>query len=162
MAKIRAVLDQETWVEVDVPDEFQAIVTSLICSETSTSENPDDAQGNTATSYDEAITNDDSSLVGDNGVPDAQKQIKRVDSSEIPSDVTGNDKSRPEKNKSDVVNSLAQNNNSTKERGKSTSHTLLYKGVGYHMVNWLVILFNFLFRFSSGLFIVFHSSFFCS
>ncbi|XP_015875621.2 vacuolar protein sorting-associated protein 54, chloroplastic [Ziziphus jujuba] len=140
MAKIRAVLDQETWVEVDVPDEFQAIVTSLICSETSTSENPDDAQGNTATSYDEAITNDDSSLVGDNGLPDAQKQIKRVDSSEIPSDVTGNDKSRPEKNKSDVVNSLAQNDNSTKERGKSTSHTLLYKGVGYHMVNCGLIL----------------------
>jgi vacuolar protein sorting-associated protein 54 len=29
MAKIKAVLDQETWVPVDVPEEFQAIVLSL-------------------------------------------------------------------------------------------------------------------------------------
>ncbi|XP_076949524.1 vacuolar protein sorting-associated protein 54, chloroplastic-like [Bidens hawaiensis] len=29
MAKLKAVLDQETWVEVDVPNEFQAIVDSL-------------------------------------------------------------------------------------------------------------------------------------
>ena len=30
MAKIKAVLDQETWVAVDVPEEFQAIVLSLL------------------------------------------------------------------------------------------------------------------------------------
>ena len=29
MAKIKAVLDQETWIAVDVPEEFQAIVLSL-------------------------------------------------------------------------------------------------------------------------------------
>ncbi|KAK9064384.1 hypothetical protein SSX86_015766 [Deinandra increscens subsp. villosa] len=29
MTKLKAVLDQETWVEVDVPDEFQAVVDSL-------------------------------------------------------------------------------------------------------------------------------------
>lgn len=154
MAKIRAVLDQETWVEVDVPDEFQAIVTSLMCSETLISENPDDAQGTTSTSYNEAITSDNSSLVEDNGLTDAQNQIKRVDSSEIPSEITGNDKTS-EKNKSDVVNSSAQNNSSIKERGKSTSHTLLYKGVGYHMVNWLVILFYLFFTFSFCLFNMF-------
>ena len=48
MTKIRAVLDQETWVEVDVPDEFQAIVSSLFFSEVLISENPDDAEGSTS------------------------------------------------------------------------------------------------------------------
>ncbi|KAJ6417462.1 hypothetical protein OIU84_003226 [Salix udensis] len=33
MTKIKAVLDQEMWVEVDVPEEFQAIVASLFYSE---------------------------------------------------------------------------------------------------------------------------------
>ena len=33
MVKIKAVLDQETWVSVDVPDEFQAILSSLSSSE---------------------------------------------------------------------------------------------------------------------------------
>lgn len=51
MTKIKAVLDQETWVEVDVPDEFQAIVTSLFYPEALISENPDDVQGNVETSY---------------------------------------------------------------------------------------------------------------
>lgn len=46
MTKIKAVLDQETWVEVDVPDEFQAIVNSLFMSEALIFENSDDAQGN--------------------------------------------------------------------------------------------------------------------
>lgn len=105
MTKIKAVLDQETWVEVDVPDEFQAIVTSLFYPEALISENPDDVQ-----------------------------------------DITVKEKSAPvaeavEKNKADVANSLAQNNNSnTKERGRSTSQTLSYKDVGYHMVNCGLIL----------------------
>lgn len=140
MAKIRAVLDQETWVEVDVPDEFQAIVTSLFCSETLIAENPDDAQGNMATSYGEVVKSNDSSLVEDNGLPNAQNQIKRADSGEIPIDINANTETSGKK-KSDVVNSLAQNNSSTMERGKSTSHTLLCKDVGYHMVNWLVLFF---------------------
>ena len=33
MVKIKAVLDQETWVSVDIPDEFQAILSSLSSSE---------------------------------------------------------------------------------------------------------------------------------
>lgn len=105
MTKIKAVLDQETWVEVDVPDEFQAIVTCLFYPEALISENPDDVQ-----------------------------------------DITMKEKSAPvaeavEKNKADVANSLAQNNHSnTKERGRSTSQTLSYKDVGYHMVNCGLIL----------------------
>ncbi|KAF3452422.1 hypothetical protein FNV43_RR02855 [Rhamnella rubrinervis] len=139
MAKIRAVLDQETWVEVDVPDEFQAIVTSLFCSETLIVENEDDAQGNMATSYCEVIKSNDSSLVEDNGLPNAQNQIKQADSSEVPIDINANTETSA-KNKSDVINSLAHNNSSTKERGKSTSHTLLCKDAGYHMVNCGLIL----------------------
>lgn len=34
MSKITAVLEQETWVAVDAPDEFQAIVDSFTSSET--------------------------------------------------------------------------------------------------------------------------------
>ncbi|XP_028088798.1 vacuolar protein sorting-associated protein 54, chloroplastic-like isoform X1 [Camellia sinensis] len=82
MAKIKAVLDQETWVEVDVPDEFQAIVTSLFCSEPLTAEHTDDGQDNTARS----------------------------------------------------------NSTNNKQRGKSSSQTLLFRGVGYHMVNCGLIL----------------------
>ncbi|XP_028099055.1 vacuolar protein sorting-associated protein 54, chloroplastic-like [Camellia sinensis] len=44
MAKIRAVLDQETWVEVHVAEEFQAIVSFVFCSEPLTTGHTDDAQ----------------------------------------------------------------------------------------------------------------------
>ncbi|GFS38256.1 similar to VPS54 [Actinidia rufa] len=47
LAKIKAVLDQETWVEVDVPDVYQAILTSLFCSEPLTTGNVNDGQDNT-------------------------------------------------------------------------------------------------------------------
>ncbi|PON76597.1 Vps54-likeVacuolar protein sorting-associated protein 54, C-terminal [Parasponia andersonii] len=100
MTKIKAVLDQETWVEVDVPDEFQAILSSLFFSEALLSENSDDAQ-ETSALVSEAV----------------------------------------EKNKVNAVNSLAEHNHSNnKERGKSTSQTLLYTDVGYHMVNCGLIL----------------------
>ncbi|THF98578.1 hypothetical protein TEA_003790 [Camellia sinensis var. sinensis] len=105
MAKIKAVLDQETWVEVDVPDEFQAIVTSLFCSEPLTAEHTDDGQDNTA----------------------------RVNSLPVIEPT--------ENNKSDVLTSLGQSNSTNnKQRGKSSSQTLLFRGVGYHMVNCGLIL----------------------
>ncbi|XP_028062486.1 vacuolar protein sorting-associated protein 54, chloroplastic-like isoform X1 [Camellia sinensis] len=44
MAKIRGVLDRETWVEVHVAEEFQAIVSSLFCSEPLITGHTDDAQ----------------------------------------------------------------------------------------------------------------------
>lgn len=92
------------------------------------------------------VTSDDSSLViVERSI--SQSQIKQANSNEISSDITVKENSTPvaeavEKNKADVANSLAQNNHSnTKERGRSTSQTLSYKDVGYHMVNWLVIFF---------------------
>lgn len=148
MTKIKAVLDQDTWVEVDVPDEFQVIVTSLFCSEAMVTENLDAVQGSTETSYTEMATSNNSSHVVDTGLSITEQKIKRTDSSELSTDMTAKEKSTSadgaEKNKADVTNSVSQNNHSNmKEKGKSTSQTLLYKGVGFHMVNWLVTLFNF-------------------
>lgn len=150
MAKIKAVLDQETWVEVDVPDEFQVIVTSLFCSESLVSENLDAIEGNMETSYREMATSSNNSHTENTAPSIAEQQIKRADSSDLSADVTAKEKSTQnadgvEKNKADVANSVAQNNHSNmKERGKSTSQTLFFKGVGFHMVNWLVILSFFL------------------
>lgn len=145
MTKIKAVLDQDTWVEVDVPDEFQVIVTSLFCSEAMVTENLDAVQGSTETSYTEVATSNNSSHVVDTGPSITEQQIKRTDSSELSTDMTAKEKSTSadgaEKNKADVTNSVSQNNHSNmKERGKSTSQTLLYKGVGFHMVNCGLIL----------------------
>lgn len=146
MTKIKAVLDQETWVEVDVPDEFQAIVTSLVCSEAVVTGSTDDVQGNLMTNDNEVPTSNNSTLKAQSGQESAQQQIDRTDSSEIleqnmaqiqpTSSTEGN-----ERNKADASSSSVQSNNNNIERGKSTSQTLIYGGVGYHMVNWLVILF---------------------
>lgn len=144
MAKIKAVLDQETWVEVDVPDEFQVIVTSLFCSE-SVSENLDAIEGNMETSYREMATSSNNSHTDNTAPSIAEQQIKRADSSDLSVDETAKEKCTQnagvEKNKPDVANSVAQNNHSNmKERGKSTSQTLFFKGVGFHMVNCGLIL----------------------
>ncbi|ONI05119.1 hypothetical protein PRUPE_6G356900 [Prunus persica] len=146
LAKIKAVLDQETWVEVDVPDEFQVIVTSLFCSESLVSENLDAIEGNMETSYREMATSSNNSHTENTAPSIAEQQIKRADSSDLSADVTAKEKSTQnadgvEKNKADVANSVAQNNHSNmKERGKSTSQTLFFKGVGFHMVNCGLIL----------------------
>ncbi|KAJ0081027.1 hypothetical protein Patl1_11581 [Pistacia atlantica] len=139
MTKIKAVLDQETWAEVDVPDEFQAIVTSLFCSEEFVSDSMDDVQGNRTTNYSEVATNNDSG-------PQNDQQIGRTDSSEISQPNNPHLKSKSsaeaiERNKADSRSPPVQGNNSNlKERGKSASQTLTYGGVGYHMVNCGLIL----------------------
>ncbi|XP_009379690.2 vacuolar protein sorting-associated protein 54, chloroplastic isoform X3 [Pyrus x bretschneideri] len=143
MAKIKAVLDQETWVEVDVPNEFQIIVTSLFSSESLVSENLDAVQDNTETSYNEVATISNSSRAAETGSSVAEQQSKGVESSETSADVTARETPNSdgtEKNKADVANSVAQNNHSNKERGKSTSQSIFYKGVGFHMVNCGLIL----------------------
>ncbi|KAM1095897.1 hypothetical protein ACFXTH_010651 [Malus domestica] len=143
MAKIKAVLDQETWVEVDVPDEFQIIVTSLFSSESLVSQNLDAVQDNTETSYNEVATSSNSSHAAETESSVAEQQSKGADSSETSADVTVKETPKSdgtEKNKADVANSVAQNNHSNKERGKSTSQSLFYKGVGFHMVNCGLIL----------------------
>ncbi|CAK9321316.1 unnamed protein product [Citrullus colocynthis] len=144
MTKIKAVLDQETWVEVDVPDEFQAIAKSL-CSQEVLSEKVDLALGNMDRSYsDVAMNNDDSCIVG-GGSLNAQQHFEQIDSSDVSGGNTEHVKPTPadtiEKSKADVTTPTMQiNNTNVKERGKSSSQTLLYKGVGYHMVNCGLIL----------------------
>ncbi|KAL0542563.1 hypothetical protein IC582_017632 [Cucumis melo] len=137
MAKIKAVLDQETWVEVDVPDEFQSIAESL-CSQELLSENPDLAQGNMDQSHSDVATDNDDSR-------NAQEHSQQIDSSDLSGGNSEHVKLTPadtiEKSKADVtIPSTQLNNTNVKERGKSSSQTLLYKGVGYHMVNCGLIL----------------------
>ncbi|XP_044496706.1 vacuolar protein sorting-associated protein 54, chloroplastic-like isoform X2 [Mangifera indica] len=139
MTKIKAVLEQETWAEVDVPDEFQAIVTSLFCSEELVSDSMDDVQGNITANYSELGTSKDSGAQND-------QQIEQTDSSEISQQNDAHLKSKSsaeviERDKADSGLPTVQSNNSkTKERGKSASQTLIYGGVGYHMVNCGLIL----------------------
>ncbi|CAN1809888.1 Vacuolar protein sorting-associated protein 54, chloroplastic [Linum perenne] len=136
MTKMKAVLDQETWVEVDVPDEFQGIITSLFSSETLMSAELVAAQC-------DGVASNDGSVVHDSGTH-AQQQLPRKDSvdklnnaqlqSHPLSESTGS-------NKTDIVTSSAQGNNkTTKDRGKSASQKLFYGGIGYHMVNCGLIL----------------------
>lgn len=147
MTKIKAVLDQETWVEVDVPDEFQAIVTSLFTSEALASGSPDDAQDNMTINYSGGARDSDSTTVPD-GIPQNAHQTELTGSREVISEETTQVKSTlseaNERNSPDATTSSAQSSNK-KEGGRSTSQTLTYEGVSYHMVNWLVVLFCFSF-----------------
>lgn len=138
MTKIKAVLDQETWVEVDVPDEFQAIVTSLFSSVALDSESTN-VQDN-MTTYDEvASSNDTASGRLENSHQQTEQtsanEVIRVNSTQV------NSISAEANGRSKAEDSSVQNNSSSnvKERGKSTSQTLSYGGVSYHMVNWLVL-----------------------
>ncbi|XP_057975949.1 vacuolar protein sorting-associated protein 54, chloroplastic [Malania oleifera] len=146
MAKIKAVLDQETWVEVDVPDEFQVIVTSMICCEPLFTGNLDDTQVNVAISDGEAISRNDGLPVSDSGLSNSQENIEQSDSLDASGDNSLQCKSSllggvTGKNNAEVMTSSAQSNSSKmKEHGKSTSQTLSYKDVGYHMVNCGLIL----------------------
>ncbi|KAL5830154.1 hypothetical protein ACOSQ3_019622 [Xanthoceras sorbifolium] len=144
MKKIKAVLDQETWVQVDVPDEFQAIVMSLFSSEALVSGSTDDIQGN-MTAYSEVVTSNDSTIIAPSGPQNSHHQIERTDSSEVissnPAQVNSPSAEANEKNKVDATSSSVQTNSSNmKECRKSTSQTLSYGGVGYHMVNCGLIL----------------------
>lgn len=146
MTKIKAVLDQETWVEVDVPDEFQAIVTSLFSSEALMSEDLGTAQGNIATSYGEVVTSNDGSGLADAELQNAQQQLVRMDSSEMSLQNAVQVKSASlaeatDSNRADIaISSTQSNNTNAKDRGKPASQTLACGGVGYHMVNCGLIL----------------------
>lgn len=143
MTKIRAVLDQEMWVEVDVPDEFQAMVASLFYSE---SVGLNDTQGDATTRYGEVGTGNDGSLVIDAEAQNAEQELVQMNSTDISLENSVQKKSTPsteatESNKVIAATSSAQSNNhNVKERGKSTSQTLSCGGVGYHMVNCGLIL----------------------
>nr|KYP37688.1 Vacuolar protein sorting-associated protein 54 [Cajanus cajan] len=112
MSKIKAVLDQETWVEIDVPDEFQSIINMLFTSEALTSENLNGTEDDISTGYNGVVTNNDVMPTADSAQSNAEQQITRTNSIEA-----------------------SMNNHK-----KSASQALYYKGVSYHMVNCGLIL----------------------
>ena len=144
MTKIKAVLDQETWVEVDVPDEFQAIVSSLFHSEAIISENKNNAESNMTESYSDMVASNEGSQVADTGLQGSVLQNELTDSSGTTAVNAAQRKAEAiERKKSDAVTSSQSNSSNMKERGKPTTQMLEYGDVGYHMVNWLVIFYFF-------------------
>ncbi|KAI3466903.1 hypothetical protein Pfo_023566 [Paulownia fortunei] len=140
MAKMRALLDQENWAEIDVPDEFQSIVTSLCSSESVTAGESDAASDDTASSSNEVVSSSDGSSIVDAGPLNSSQHIEQPDSNGTYVDHMPNtDSSRlsaaTENSNSDVSTSSHGNSASMKERGKSGLRMLYFRGVGYHMVN---------------------------
>lgn len=139
MAKIKAVLDQETWVEVDVPEEFQAIINALFRTDSLYTESVDASEVSMVTGNDapkEAatgllLTQQETQPGGDMAGVSSENSDRGISSS-----LTSNS----ERNKADVNSSSQVNNSTVKERGKSSSQSLIYRGVGYHMVNCGLIL----------------------
>ncbi|RDX85864.1 Vacuolar protein sorting-associated protein 54, chloroplastic, partial [Mucuna pruriens] len=139
MSKIKAVLDQETWVEMDVPDEFQSIINLLFTSDNLTSENLNDTEDDISTSYNGVATNNDILPMADSARSSAEMQIMRANSIEASMDSETSDRSKSpvdsmEPNNAHGRISSAHSNNNEKDHKKSASQALYYKGVGYHMM----------------------------
>ncbi|XP_078166620.1 VPS54 isoform X2 [Carex rostrata] len=111
MTKIKVVLDQETWVAVDVPEEFQAIINSL--SSTSSVENSIE------------VVESDNSL------------SKSADSDVSSSQENGRDEQGP---REDKRNESAGPVRSEENNARSTPQSIVHGGVSYHMVNCGLIL----------------------
>ncbi|KAL2998112.1 hypothetical protein AAZX31_09G079300 [Glycine max] len=144
-SRIKAVLDQETWVEIDVPDEFQSIINLLFTSDNLASENLNEIEDDISTSYNGVVTNNDVLPMADSSESTAEQQIMRSNSIEASLNNETSDRSKSpvdstEPNKAHGRISSAHSNNTEKDHKKSTSQALYYKGVGYHMVNCGLIL----------------------
>ncbi|GFP84196.1 vacuolar protein sorting-associated protein 54 chloroplastic [Phtheirospermum japonicum] len=141
MTKLRALLDQENWAEIDVPDEFQSIVNTLCSSESVAAGVSNAVSDETASISDEVVvpSSDGSSMV-DTGLSNQSQQIEQPDSNGSVDHIPNNDLSRlsatsDSGGNSDVSTSSHGNNASVKDRGKSGLRMLYFRGVGYHMVN---------------------------
>ncbi|XP_022885557.1 vacuolar protein sorting-associated protein 54, chloroplastic isoform X1 [Olea europaea var. sylvestris] len=142
MAKMKALLDQENWTEIDVPDEFQTIVTSLTSSDSMTDGHRDEAPG----TYDnsETISSSNDFPEADAGLSNSSPHIELPDSNGMSAGHAQNAESSRLSGASGSGNtdvgtsgtsSTQSNNVNTRERGKSSLRMLYFKGVGYHMVN---------------------------
>lgn len=79
MTKLRAVLDQETWVEVDVPNEFQTIVDSLFSLESLVVDDSDDHPESTANSYNDVVSSSaEQPSQSADGIVDTTGQVKSL------------------------------------------------------------------------------------
>ncbi|MCD7462685.1 hypothetical protein HAX54_049100 [Datura stramonium] len=123
MAKLKAILDQENWAEIDVPDEFQTIVTSLFSSKSETSGHADNDSADTATSKTEVVRSSSDSSMVDAGFPNISHNTEQPDSTSTHPD-----------------NTAQSNDMKSRERGRSSSRMLSFGGVAYHMVNCGLIL----------------------
>ncbi|KAK1368153.1 Vps54 domain-containing protein [Heracleum sosnowskyi] len=138
MAKIRAVLDQETWAEVDVADDFQAITTSLCFEESVDGDDLDDASNSIARGENEAVSSN-RSLIADGQVTNSIQPIHRTNSTEVSPEITAqvnvSSSTGPvDSSRADSTLSAPANSASKKDR------TLTFRGVGYHMVNCGLVL----------------------
>lgn len=130
---MKAILDQENWAEIDVPDEFQAIVTSFFSPETLvTSEN--------ATSNGPVAPGSEGSLV-DAGLSNSSQNMEQHDSvaEHLDSAAQGNSSGlrRTESGNADTESNSAHSvESNSRERGKASPRMLYFNGIGYHMVNW--------------------------
>ncbi|XP_019156224.1 PREDICTED: vacuolar protein sorting-associated protein 54, chloroplastic [Ipomoea nil] len=137
MAKMRAILDQENWAEIDVPDEFQTIVTSFFCeetlvtSETATSNGPV-APGSEGSPVDAGLSNSSQNMEQHDSVAVHLDSAAQGNSSGLRRTESGN--VDPESNSAHTVES------NSKERGKASPRMLYFNGTGYHMVNCGLIL----------------------
>lgn len=88
MAKLKAILDQENWAEIDVPDEFQTIVTSLFCPKFGTTGHGDDDSAVTGTSQTEVVQSSSDPSMVDAGVPNMSHNTEQSDSTSTHPDST--------------------------------------------------------------------------
>ncbi|KAF3485100.1 hypothetical protein F2Q69_00057064 [Brassica cretica] len=139
MAKLKAVLDQETWDEIDVPEEFQSIISSLFASQELISGKVDDADIKT---YDRNPLPLNGSLTSGTENQSTESRNEKSKSSEGPAVSNAQVKSTVspeslERSKAAGVSSVTNSQSNQKAHGKSN---LFYQGVGYHMVNCGLIL----------------------
>ncbi|XP_047310439.1 vacuolar protein sorting-associated protein 54, chloroplastic-like isoform X2 [Impatiens glandulifera] len=140
MSKIRAVLDQEKWTEVEgIPHEFQVLASSLLSSEDI--EHTDDAEDNFTTSNGEVVTENGAPLRSDSGSLSSDQHSDQAESITVSSDGNPHVQSPPSRTTSGEIRtnvgiSLPQKSSNIVEQGK----TLQFKGLGYHLVNCVLIL----------------------
>ncbi|KAL0300519.1 UNVERIFIED_CONTAM: Vacuolar protein sorting-associated protein 54, chloroplastic, partial [Sesamum radiatum] len=140
MTKMRALLDQENWAEIDVPDEFQNIVTSLCSSVSVTNGESDAASDDAASNSKEVIPSNDGSSIAHAGLSNSLQTVEHSDSNgtvvdHIPNANSSRSSAATENSNADVSTSSQGNSASSKERGKPALRMLHFRGVGYHMVN---------------------------
>ncbi|KAK4360374.1 hypothetical protein RND71_019326 [Anisodus tanguticus] len=123
MAKLKAILDQENWAEIDVSDEFQTIVASLFSSKSETTGHADDYSAVTATSKTEVVRSSSDPSMVDAGLPHISHNTEQTDSTSTHPD-----------------NTAQSNDTKSRERGRSSPRMLSFGGVAYHMVNCGLIL----------------------
>nr|CAD1843793.1 unnamed protein product [Ananas comosus var. bracteatus] len=121
MTKIKAVLDQETWVAVDVPDEFQAIVEAL-----SSTDSPVNSFEPTAT--------DGTANVVESEASAGQEYLSLNESVENSADHPNEIAVAGQESTAESTPPTRIDNNKTNEHVRSTSQTLMHGGVGYHMM----------------------------